>query len=96
MLSCSRGLERCLPRMLALLRVPAAGLTPTAVSRGLLAGPVAWLSVVTAQHGPLEHQWHGGLAAWWWYLCFCCCCCCWVPVPLWTGAFSPFGFFSCL
>lgn len=55
MLSCSRGLERCLPRTLAPLRVPAAGLTPTAVSRGSLAGLVARLSMVTAQHGPLEH-----------------------------------------
>lgn len=33
------------------MHVPAAGLSPAAV-----AGLVAWLSVVTAQHGPLEHQ----------------------------------------
>lgn len=55
MLSCSQGLERCLPQMLVLLHVPAAGLSPAAVSEGSLPGLVAWLSVGTAQRGPLEH-----------------------------------------
>lgn len=58
MLSCSQGLERSLPWLLC---VPAAGLSLAAVSGGFMAGPVAQLSMVTAQHGPLVAQGPGSL-----------------------------------